>query len=156
MASSSRTKMCKNKADLFFYICGIYTLTSQRSNISLLVKRAYKAYFQVHLKDPKKWASHIVCHNCEEMLQDWTKGKGKRLTFGLSIVWRKRKENLKSDCYFCLANTKDMRKKHQKNIFYFNVPSTIRPVLHSDKFSPPVFNGLCLLKMKKLNLKKST
>ena len=60
MASSSRTRKCKNKA--FCYICGIYTLTRQRRNISLFMKRAYKAYFQVLLGDEgKKWAPRIVC-----------------------------------------------------------------------------------------------
>ena len=54
MASSSRTRKCKNKADSFCYICGIYTLTRQRRNISLFVKRAYKAYFQVPLGDQEK------------------------------------------------------------------------------------------------------
>ena len=54
MASSSRTRKCKNKADIFCYICGIYTLTRQRRNISLFVKRAYKAYFQVPLGDQEK------------------------------------------------------------------------------------------------------
>ena len=72
--ASSRTRKCKNKADLFCYICGIYTLTRQRSNISLFLKRAHKAYIQVPLGDQeKKWAPHIVRHNCEGMLRDWTK-----------------------------------------------------------------------------------
>jgi len=44
MASSSRK--CKNKADSFYYICGMYTLPRQRRNKSLFVKRAYKAYFE--------------------------------------------------------------------------------------------------------------
>ena len=76
----------KTKADLFCYICGIYTLTRQRRNISLFVKRAYKAYFQVPLGDQeKKWVPNIVCHNCEKMLRDWTKGKG--LLFGIRYLW---------------------------------------------------------------------
>ena len=54
MACSGRTRKCKNKPDLFCYICGIYTLTRQRRYISLFVKHAYKAYFQVPLGDQKK------------------------------------------------------------------------------------------------------
>ena len=80
--ASSRSRKCKNKGDAFCYICGVYTFSRQRRNISLFVKRAYKAYFQVPLGDQdKKWAPHIVCHNCEEMLRDWTKGKRKGLRF---------------------------------------------------------------------------
>ena len=141
MASSSRTRKCKNKADSFCYICGNYTFTCQRRNISLFVKRAYKVYFQVPLSDPeKKWASHIVCHYCEEMPLDWTKGKRKGLPFVIPMVWREPKEHL-TDCYFCLVNTKGIGKKNLLNISYPCIPSAIRPVLHCDEFSPPVFNG---------------
>ena len=75
MASSHRRE-CKNKPDSFCYVCGCYTPPHQRCNITLFVKHTYKAYFQISLGDQdKKWSSHIVCHNCEEMLCDWTKGK---------------------------------------------------------------------------------
>ena len=141
MASSSRTGKCKNKVDSFCYICGIYALTRQRRNISLFVERAYKAYFQFPLGDQeKKWAPHMVCHNCEEMLRDWAKGKWKGLPFGVPMMWREPKEHL-TDYYFCLVNTKGIGKKNRLNIFYPSIPSSIRPVLHSNKFPPPVFNG---------------
>ena len=39
MASS--TRKCKNKANSFCYICGIYALPRQRRNISFFVKRAH-------------------------------------------------------------------------------------------------------------------
>ena len=77
MASSSRHK-CVNSPDSFCYICGCYALIRQRRNITSFVRCAYKSYFGVPLGDQdKKWAPHIVCHNCEEMLRDWTKGKRK-------------------------------------------------------------------------------
>ena len=141
MASSSRTGHCKSKADLFCYICVIYTLTRQRRNISLFVKLAYKAYFQVPLGDQeKKWAPYIVCHNCEEMLWDWTKGKRKGSPFGIPIVWLERKQYF-TDYYFCLVNTKGIEKKNRLNISYPSIPSAIRTVLHSNEFPPPVVNG---------------
>ena len=37
--------------------------------------------------------------------------------------------------------TKGVRKKNRQNFSYPSIPSAIRPVLHSDDFSPPVFNG---------------
>ena len=105
------------------------------------MKHAYKAYFQVPLGDQeKKWAPHIVCHNCEKMLRDWTKGKQKGLRFGVLMVWREPKEHL-TDCYFCLVNTKGIGKKNRQNFCYPSIPSAIRPVLHSDEFPPPVVNG---------------
>ena len=79
-------------------------------------------------------------HNCKEILQDWTKGKRKELHSVIPMVWREPKEHL-TDCYFCLVNTKGIGKKNRLNISYPSIPSAIRPVLHSDQFPPPVFNG---------------
>ena len=38
-------------------------------------------------------------------------------------------------------NTKGIGKKNQQNFSYFSIPSAIQPVLHSDEFPSPVFNG---------------
>ena len=38
-------------------------------------------------------------------------------------------------------NTKGIGKKNRQNFSYLSIPSAIRPVLHSDEFPPPVFNG---------------
>ncbi|XP_066198436.1 uncharacterized protein [Saccopteryx leptura] len=140
MASSSRRK-CKNSPDTFCYICGCYTLQHQRRNISSFVTRAYIAYFQVPLRDQdKNWAPHIVCHSCEEMLRDWTKGKRKGMPFGIPMVWREPKDH-NSDCYFCLIHTKGIGKKKRHMIAYPNIPSAIRPIPHSETLPVPVFNG---------------
>lgn len=140
MASSCRWK-CLNNPDSFCYVCGCYTLLHQRRNITSFVRRAYKAYFEVSLGDQdKKWAPHIVCHNCEEMLRDWTKGKRKGLTFGVPMVWREPKDHI-SDCYFCLVNTKGVGKKNRHKIAYPSIPSAIRPIPHSKQVPVPVFNG---------------
>ena len=74
------------------------------------------------------------------MFCDWTKGKRKGLPFGIPMVWREPKEHL-ADCYFCLVNTKGIGKKNRQNFSYPSIPSAIRPVLHSDEFPLPVFNG---------------
>ena len=61
-----------------------YTLQRQRRNILSFVRRAYGSYFEIAVGDQdKKWAPHIVCHNCEEMLRDWTKGKRNGMPFGV-------------------------------------------------------------------------
>ena len=93
-------------ADFFCYICGVYALPRQRRHISMFVKRAYKAYFKVPLGDQeKRWAPHIVCHNCEEMLRDWTKGKRKGLPFGVPMVWREPKDH-STGCDFVWSTQK--------------------------------------------------
>lgn len=103
--------------------------------------RAYRAYFEIPLGDQeKKWAPHIVCHNCEEMLRDWTKGKRKGLPFGVPMVWREPRDHI-SDCYFCIVNTKGVGKKNRHSITYPSIPSAIRPVPHCDEIPLPVFSG---------------
>ena len=74
------------------------------------------------------------------MLQDWTKGKQKSLPFGFSMVWREPKDH-STDCYFCYVNIKGVGRKSRQNISYPSIPSAIRPVPHSDRFPPLIFNG---------------
>ena len=140
MASSSR-HYCQNKPDSFGYICATYTFLPQKRNITSFVRRAYKTNFQVSLGDQeKKWVPHIVCHNREEMLRDWTKGKRKSQPFGIPMVWREPKDH-STDCYFCLVNIKGVGRKSRQNISYPSISSAIRPVPHSGRFPPPIFNG---------------
>ena len=133
MASSRRRKW-KNKPDSFCYVCGCYTLLRQRRNITSFVKRAYKAYFQISLGDQdKKCSSHIVCHNCEKTLRDWTNGKQKELRFGVPMIWREPRNHV-TNCYFCMVNTKDVGKKNQHKISYPSIPLAIRPAPHLKNF----------------------
>ena len=55
-------------------------------------------------------------------------------------MWHELKGHL-TDCYFCFVNTKGIGKKNRLNISYSSISSAIQPVLHSNKFPPPVFNG---------------
>ena len=137
MTSSSKNKKCKNKADSFLlYLWHLYTYSSKMQCISLFVKCAYKAYSQVPLDNQeKKGFPYIVCLTVKKLLR-WDKKRG--LPFNVSMVWHKPKKHL-TDCYFCLVNTKGIRKKHWQNIFYLNILSAIQ---HSDKFLPTVFIGL--------------
>ena len=65
MATSSPRPRCLNNPNVFCYICGKYTLQSNRKGISEFVKCAYLAYFKVMLGDQNKaWASHFVCKQC--------------------------------------------------------------------------------------------
>ena len=118
----------------------LYT-AHQRRNITLFVKHTYKTYFQIFLGDQdKKWSSRIVCHNCEEMLRDWTKGKQKGLPFGVPMVWRESRDHV-TDFYFCMVNTKSVGKKNRHKISYPNISSAIQPVPHCEKLPVPVFSG---------------
>jgi len=130
-----------NSPDSFCYVCGCYTLVSQRHNISSFVRRAYVAYFEALLRDQdKKWAPHIVCHKCEKMLRDWTNGKRKGLPFGVPMVWREPTDHT-SDRYFCIFSTRGVRQKIWHMVNYPNIPSAIRPIPHCYELPVPVFNG---------------
>ena len=61
-------RKCLNSPEAFCYICGSFTVPSQRMNISDFVM-VYLAYFQVRLGDQdKSWAPHQVCKHCVENL----------------------------------------------------------------------------------------
>ena len=92
----------------FCDVSGKYTLPR---HVSLCVKGAYEAYYQVPLGDQEKnWAAHVVCHKCEKMIQNWTKGKQKGLPFDVPMVWREPKDYL-NDCYFCILTQKRSERK---------------------------------------------
>ena len=61
MASSSRSRKCKNKANAFYYICGVYTFPCQRRNTSLFVKRAFKHIFKFLLVIKTKNGLPTLC-----------------------------------------------------------------------------------------------
>ena len=96
---------CINEPDYFCYICGQFTLKSQRRGITQLAKYAYNAYFGMKLGDQdKKWAPHIICSTCNKNLTQWLKGKGK-MQFAVPMTWREPLDHT-TDCYFCLTNVK--------------------------------------------------
>ena len=110
MAASNR-RSCSNEPNIFCYICGAFTLSAQRKNITPFIKQAYQAYFKVPLGDQDKtWAPHKACSTCVETLRAWTQGKPKQMRFGIPMIWREQKNHV-DDCYFCMVNVKGFNKK---------------------------------------------
>ena len=137
-----KRRNCNHHPDIFCYICGCFALPKQRANITNFVKKAYLAYFGIKLGDQdKSWAPHSVCRTCVENLRQWTKGKRKCLSFGIPMVWREPKNHV-DDCYFCCVNISGFSAKTKSAISYPNLPSAMRPVLHSDDLPIPVFTAL--------------
>ena len=88
-APATSHRKCLNNPDSFCYICGSFTIPSQRASINVFVKQAYFAFFKVKLGDQNKpWAPHKVCKQCVESLQTWTKGTSEKIPFGIPMVWR--------------------------------------------------------------------
>ena len=106
------------------------------------MKFAYLAYFNVLLSDQDKaWAPHIVCKQCVEHLQQWTKKDRKSLRFGIPTVWRKPKNHF-NNCYFCAVNMKAINRKNKNFLVYPNLESAIRSIPHCNEIPVPVFKGL--------------
>ncbi len=140
MASARRS--CRNKPDVFCYICGEYTLSVDRKSITRFVKRAYQAYFEIKLGDQdKSWAPHTVCKTCVEYLRRWTKGAKTSLKFGIPMVWREPSDHI-SDCYFCAINTTGMNRKNRNSLQYPDLPSARRPVAHCEEIPVPACREL--------------
>jgi hypothetical protein len=139
MASSSKRRCCVNSPDNFCYICGKFTLVSQRRVITTSIKQAYNAYFGCHLGDQdKEWAPHICCISCSSALCKWMHHKDpKRMPFAVPMIWRE-PSNHATDCYFCLTNTSGHNRKTKDRIQYPDVPSAIKPVPHSADLPIPL------------------
>ena len=93
-------RSCRNSPDLFCYVCGVLTPTSQKRAITSPVYEDYKSYFGILLGDQHKpWARHIICKSCHTTLASWAAGKPGHMKFAIPMVWREPK-NHHSDCYF--------------------------------------------------------
>ena len=142
MATSSLRRRCLNNPNVFCYICGEYTLQSNRKGISEFVKCAYLVHFKVMLGDQdKEWAPHIVCKQCVEHLRQWTKKDRKSLRFGIPMAWHEPKKHF-DDCYFCAVNTKGIKRKNRNSLVYLNLESAIRPIPLCNEIPVSVFKGL--------------
>ena len=90
--AASHCKFLYNR-NSFCYICGNFTMPSQRANISAFVKEAYFAYFKVkHSDQDRSWVPHRVCKQYVEGLFMWNKGTCEKLTFGITMVSREQKD----------------------------------------------------------------
>ncbi|KAJ8876197.1 hypothetical protein PR048_024106 [Dryococelus australis] len=79
----------------------------------------------------KNWTPHICCGTCYVKLINWWNGKGNFMLFEAPTSRRESKYRV-TDCYFCMTNVQGFtNRKSNKHIVDPNLPSEIRPVLHS-------------------------
>ena len=144
-APATSRRSCQNSPDFFCYICGSFTIPSQRTNISTFVKQEYTASFKIKLSDHgRAWAPQKECKQRFESLRMWTKGTLDKLPFGVPMVWRKLKDHC-TVCYFYLLKISGYNKKNKWKMEYPSLPSAIRPVPHSAETPVPFFAQLpCL------------
>ena len=97
-------RTCENDPDRFCYICGKIALSDRQANITSFVKKCCHAYFGMKLgNQDQSFAPHSCCKTCVENLRRWSKGKMKKLPFGVPMVWREGKDH-GTDCYFFMTN----------------------------------------------------
>lgn len=131
-------RTCKNHPDVFCYVCGSFTIASQRRNITSDLCKIYRLYFGCLLGDQgKSWAPHIICTSCSNGLRDWLNLRKSSMPFAVPMVWRE-PANHHDDCYFCLVNTCGFTSKTKHKIVYPNLPSALRPVPHDESLPVPV------------------
>lgn len=131
------SRKCVNSPDSFCYICGEYTLKSQKRTITPMIKYAYEHYFGCKIGDQdKNWAPHICCGTCAVLLRCWLNGENRCMPFAVPMVWRVQVDHV-SDCYFCMTNVSGMKGKQRKKIAYPNLNSARRPVPHNETLPIP-------------------
>ena len=135
----STRKSCRNRPNMFCYICGEYTLVPNRNPVTTFIRQTYHAYFGMKLGDQDKaWAPHMVCKSYTEYLHQWSKGKKTSLKFGIPMVWREPRNHV-SDCYFWAIDVTGINRKNRNVRKYSGLESARRPVVHSDECPIPVY-----------------
>ena len=124
----STRKSCRNRPDIFCYICGEYTLVPNRNPVTTFIMQTYHAYFGMKLGDQyKAWAPHMVCKSYTEHLHQWSKGKNTSLKFGIPMVWREPRNHV-SECYFYAIDVIRINRKNRNVLKYPDLESARRPV----------------------------
>ena len=132
------SRKCKISADIFCYICGQFTVKSQKRGITPLVRKAYELYFGCKVGDQdKSFAPHIICATCAVTLRGWLKGSHASMPFAVPMIWREQKDHI-SDCYFCLTDVSGFSSKNRDMIKYPNLVSAIGPVPHDLTLPIPI------------------
>ena len=131
----------RNKTDVFCYICGEYTIASNRKPVTSFITRAYHAYFGIKLADQDKaWAPHMMCKTCTKTLRGWTNSK-RSLNFGIPMVRRELTNHI-TDCYFCTVDVTGINRKNRGSLKYPDLQSARCPVAHCDEIPVPIFGEL--------------
>ena len=127
---------CVNSLDVFCYICGEVIFKSRRHSFTPMINKCYEHYFGSKVGDQdKSWAPHFCCVTCARLLAAWAK-VSQYMPFAIPLVWTEPTDHV-SDCYFCLTSITGVTAKSRHIIHYPNLPSAMRPALHSAELPVP-------------------
>jgi len=78
---------CVNSPGNFCYICEEVTFSTRKHPSTPMVKKAYECYFGCKVGDQdKKWAPHVSCISCANILREWLKNKRRSMPFAFPMV----------------------------------------------------------------------
>jgi hypothetical protein len=91
-----------NSPENFYYICREVTFSTQKHQLTPMVKKAYECYYGCKVGDQdEKWASHVCFISSATILHEWLNNKGCSMSFALPI-WREPTNHL-TDAIFCIV-----------------------------------------------------
>lgn len=114
-APATSRRKCLNIPDSFCYICGSFTIPSQRANINAFVKQAYFAFFKVNSVIKTSYGPLTKCASSVSRVYGCGQKEREKLAFGIPWFRESKKINC-TDCYFCLVKTSRFNKKNKSKI----------------------------------------
>lgn len=101
-------KAHRDKLNNFCFVCGKFTIKSQRRHLTADAIAGYNYYFSsikpVAEMQNVDFAPQFTCIACIEALSSWWKGKRYSLPFGLPFVWSDPGDHRPDNCYVCMNN----------------------------------------------------
>ena len=127
--------MCPDK--FWYYICGEFTVKTQKRTITPEINKIYQPYFDCPLGDQDKLWSHVICTACSSGLRDWYNDRKKSMPFAIPMIWREPKDHL-TNCYFSKVNVIWHLTKNSHKSLYSKSNSAMRPVPHTESLPIPL------------------
>lgn len=128
---------CVNRNN-FCFVCGMYSPSKNRRNITRTIVIAYEAYFAVAYVPNLWYVPEVVCDYCYRGLSEWLSCKSNRhpIKYVQPFIWLPRNEHSADACYFCLSYPRTVGFKYsiRDKIQYADVDSTIVAKIRSNEY----------------------
>jgi len=131
------SEQCKKHFNDYCYICGKWTIASQRRNITSEIEQTYEQYFNLPMIRNVDWVPSIACLNCTFALNNWKTGKRDSMPFGIPMIWSEPIDHDTNKCYVCENYSDGFNRLRAANFNYKSVPSAQRPLPHSETVPIP-------------------
>lgn len=128
---------CKEKFDLFCYICGKVCIP-RSENWTTNLRNAYTRYFNQPVMENVSFAPKKTCGTCFVYLISWWHRRRTQMPFGVPMIWTDPGPiHDTSNCYVCANDCTGQNRVKKKQMVYVGVASAQRPLPHSDDVPVP-------------------